>query len=84
MRMLVRMLGFNEAEAHRLGKHVDGIIQGEPRGYASMRPRLIASENLLGAALHEVTNLASMRPRLIASENFYTLTTPSAYHCTLQ
>ncbi len=47
--------------------------QSQANGFmlgASMRPRLIASENSTTTAFPCGLNPASMRPRLIASENF--------------
>ena len=59
---------FNEAEAHRLGKRADEHAQPLDRR-ASMRPRLIASENSQDGRAVQGRHRASMRPRLIASEN---------------
>ena len=59
---------FNEAEAHRLGKPDGAHVVGDAL-LASMRPRLIASENQTPDACLRGEPAASMRPRLIASEN---------------
>ena len=60
---------FNEAAAYSRGKP-----HGQPGNRpsldpASMRPRHIAAENDLPAALHDRRDGASMRPRHIAAEN---------------
>ena len=49
-----RLGGFNEAEAHRLGKPPEHGASPALRS-ASMRPRLIASENLTAGAESEAT-----------------------------
>ncbi len=60
---------FNEAEADRLGKRRDTQRCSRRIHVASMRPRLIASENYALRRVVEDFYPASMRPRLIASEN---------------